>query len=1029
MKRLYWLPWIAFACLVWANPCSAHRGGLTTSISQYTNACGTVPVGQNWCVGTDGWTVFTATPTTNSGTCNSSATGTSNGTCAVFVSSTLSGASDSTCTALRADLLGITTDKNLNGFSVPTAANVCQTLSKAQTLIRNNSADWLSLKKGDTWTGGMNGATSDAWNITSGLSASAPILISAYGTGVRPQIITPNSTDISCIHTQSLRGQNLAITGISCYRPQLDPTSASFLGATIKADTGVANCGAANIICNINGGAGLPTNITGTNFLFAGNGINNPSPSVSITAGATSVTLNSSPSFTATQMNIQVVTKFFQPGLSFTPTAVNFLLIEDVQFNYAGLSIVEDTGVTPSTIGAIQWIVRRNMFNHQYDAVGNGGGANMFFGPACPNVAQYPGCPGGSILVEENVGQYGGWEPKVWSAGGSAFSHNWYLHNPNVAITLHGNINAYSSSDNQVRDSGTSLNNLFLHNAAGLIAGLQDNPSSFSYDVYNNGNDLPIAIRTATAASAAGSTTVSFDGATSNVSGGISDISNPGAIPNNGSAVGAVSATGITLSSGTVKAGIRGDGVQPGDTLYVWGTERSQGISLTAIGIYVNAGPATATTGCSTGSCYAPGSTGVTVSSATPAIVTEPSTVFARSQDEPFQFTAGTLPSGGQLALSTTYCADPANGSATAYPVYAATAGACTGGADINTTGTAGSGLTRTGSRLFKFATAPEPHWPFLGIPSWVTVGTSVCVPLKSAFGGTNNCTTVQSISGSTIVTADASIAEIAGIEQDTLLFGVPGNANLPTATIGPNNLFTRSQDLSGGTGGAISINSYTNGINAANNYIYNWDPRNSGDNIVNTGSFSGTNTTTQILNSGFTGTPDQRFPNATVEAYDAAQTGNSFTGTITGAATFSGGTSSSYDGGTLAVSGGTPAVGDTIFCASCAQWITVLQSTGTNQFLITAASGTLTNIGPVTMTSGSATHFLSQALGQSKESGWNYTWTARNSNNYMRQQISCGNQTLFPGSPACPQQNFLLKRDLDPASNDNSPMWLEKAA
>jgi hypothetical protein len=24
---------------------------------------------------------------------------------------------------------------------------------------------------------------------------------------------------------------------------------------------------------------------------------------------------------------------------------------------------------------------------------------------------------------------------------------------------------------------------------------------------------------------------------------------------------------------------------------------------------------------------------------------------------------------------------------------------------------------------------------------------------------------------------------------------------------------------------------------------------------------------------------------------------------------------------------------------------------------------------------------------------------------------------------------NFLLKRDLDPASNDNDPMWLEKAA
>jgi hypothetical protein len=34
-----------------------------------------------------------------------------------------------------------------------------------------------------------------------------------------------------------------------------------------------------------------------------------------------------------------------------------------------------------------------------------------------------------------------------------------------------------------------------------------------------------------------------------------------------------------------------------------------------------------------------------------------------------------------------------------------------------------------------------------------------------------------------------------------------------------------------------------------------------------------------------------------------------------------------------------------------------------------------------------------------------------------------------FLDHPACPHQNFLLKRDIDPASNDNNPMWLEKAA
>jgi hypothetical protein len=35
----------------------------------------------------------------------------------------------------------------------------------------------------------------------------------------------------------------------------------------------------------------------------------------------------------------------------------------------------------------------------------------------------------------------------------------------------------------------------------------------------------------------------------------------------------------------------------------------------------------------------------------------------------------------------------------------------------------------------------------------------------------------------------------------------------------------------------------------------------------------------------------------------------------------------------------------------------------------------------------------------------------------------------FYNGIATYNQTNWLLKRDIDPASNDNNPMWLEKAA
>jgi hypothetical protein len=65
-----------------------------------------------------------------------------------------------------------------NGLS---ASSAVKTLAKGQALVRDGSADWLMLRRGDTFD------TFGDWR-KSGRSAQEPIYISAYGEGARPQI-------------------------------------------------------------------------------------------------------------------------------------------------------------------------------------------------------------------------------------------------------------------------------------------------------------------------------------------------------------------------------------------------------------------------------------------------------------------------------------------------------------------------------------------------------------------------------------------------------------------------------------------------------------------------------------------------------------------------------------------------------------------------------------------------------------------------------------------------------------------------
>jgi len=62
------------------------------------------------------------------------------------------------------------------------------TLAKAESMIRNDSADEMLLKKGDTWSTGLG-----YWS-KQGISPQDPIVIGAYGSGARPTLATGNQS-------------------------------------------------------------------------------------------------------------------------------------------------------------------------------------------------------------------------------------------------------------------------------------------------------------------------------------------------------------------------------------------------------------------------------------------------------------------------------------------------------------------------------------------------------------------------------------------------------------------------------------------------------------------------------------------------------------------------------------------------------------------------------------------------------------------------------------------------------------------
>lgn len=514
-----------------ASPRSQLNKTATGSVTATSTCSGST---NTWCVGADGWTVFNGTPGT--GTCGD-ASSTYSGTCVVYVANS---GNDATC---KAQALPVTS----------TPAYPCATPTKAQTLLRDNSPDWMLLKKGDTWNGGMSGAASGLW-WKNGRSAAEPMLISSYGTGARPQFKT-SGVDTSCYSTIKTYGQFTALVGIECYNDSADPSSPSYLGVTVTSDTSATSPTLTNIESTIGIAPG---------YIAVGAGVNALTVR-SVTAN--SVTLSANPQFTSQARPIQFNKPFSQALFSLVGTT-NFLIVEDCKLNFGSMAVMNINYAAP--IQNLDLRIRRNVIVDGYGAIGHGTNGVFLSDNQSPN---------GKILIEENLVDNVGWNSAIWGAAGNVFSHNFYLHDNNPPISFKGNITANASATGaQIRNGGTVYNNLAVGNPIGFVTspGIQANSTSYSYNVIAGGSDIILGVRFATAATNIGSKVVSLDGAISAFVGNlVTNIDNPGSITGT---VGSVGPTGI-IASAAVASGTRGDGVRSGDRIAVF-SPRAQGITI-----------------------------------------------------------------------------------------------------------------------------------------------------------------------------------------------------------------------------------------------------------------------------------------------------------------------------------------------------------------------------------------------------------------------------------------------------------------
>jgi len=145
------------------------------------------------------------------------------------------------------------------------------------------------------------------------------------------------------------------------------------------------------------------------------------------------------------------------------------ILLEDNLFTHVEIA------VQPWDIdgnGSLEWstnfTVRRNIFTGAYSNQSSGSRGSR------PSNMFIAGTVG--LLIEENVIDYGGWNPNVTGAGPSQLNHNIYLQygQDSDALVVRNNIIVRASSHGlQARAGGLVQDNFFARNSIGLTLGYQ----------------------------------------------------------------------------------------------------------------------------------------------------------------------------------------------------------------------------------------------------------------------------------------------------------------------------------------------------------------------------------------------------------------------------------------------------------------------------------------------------------------------------------------------------------------------------
>ncbi len=160
-----------------------------------------VTVGTYGATGSDGWTVVTETSPFGEGTGFSGA-----GTRKIYVSSSTGN------------------DSNDGSSGSPVA-----TIAHGSTLVRSGFPDWLLLKCDDSWTDDVFNTSGFVGSFCSvGQSATAPTLVSSYGSGARPLLRTNISFNPFDTPGSFCPLDYCAIIGLEFYAYARDPNNVSF---------------------------------------------------------------------------------------------------------------------------------------------------------------------------------------------------------------------------------------------------------------------------------------------------------------------------------------------------------------------------------------------------------------------------------------------------------------------------------------------------------------------------------------------------------------------------------------------------------------------------------------------------------------------------------------------------------------------------------------------------------------------------------------------------------------------------------